>query len=542
MKSNAAAIAIAIFAIEGTAYAGGFEVPDNGTEALGRGGAFVAKADDGTALYHNIAGLARQRGTRLLINGNLTLDNYEFQRAGVYPDSATNPKTPWGGAFFPRVANEGGPFFAPFLAASSDFNTFDRLTFAVGVFGPSGVGNRTYPVGVGGAPSPARYDVVQARTLVVLPTIAAAYRLSDDIEIGAAFHYVIGSFDLINVSSTDISRALCPNPEFVGCDSQTRVTTSGSSVAASFGAMVHPSDWLAIGANVRTPISLDTSGTVESTTPPAISTQPPSPGTATFSTKLPLVARVGARVIFHDGAFEAGDLELDGTWENWSDAQGKGPTIDIPQVSIFKDVHTTIAHGYGDTYSVRLGGQYNTHALGGILSLRAGGYYDSSATTTATTRIDFNTLEKYAATLGIGLKLGPLKVNVAYAEIFSPERVVTNGTLRPINGSQHGQPVDGNGQPLGVVNNGVYDSHMRIISAGIEVVFDEVFGSERYRRLTHGERAPEPKVAPPEEKPADEKPAEAKPAAEEKKEEKPIVEKKAAPAPPKKKRVSDWDS
>ncbi len=44
------AVLVALLAAARAVYAGGLEFPDNGTEALGRGGAFTAKADDGTAL------------------------------------------------------------------------------------------------------------------------------------------------------------------------------------------------------------------------------------------------------------------------------------------------------------------------------------------------------------------------------------------------------------------------------------------------------------------------------------------------------------
>ena len=42
------------------ARAGGFDIPDLGTEPLGRGGAFVAKADSPIAIYYNVAGMARR--------------------------------------------------------------------------------------------------------------------------------------------------------------------------------------------------------------------------------------------------------------------------------------------------------------------------------------------------------------------------------------------------------------------------------------------------------------------------------------------------
>src|SRR4051812_19706638 len=99
MTTRGAVIAVIILAATRVVYAGGLELPDNGTEALGRGGAFTAKADDATAMQYNVAGLARQRGTRLLFDGNLLLSTLDFQRSGNYPDAVT-PATPWGGQPF----------------------------------------------------------------------------------------------------------------------------------------------------------------------------------------------------------------------------------------------------------------------------------------------------------------------------------------------------------------------------------------------------------------------------------------------------------
>src|SRR5256885_1334522 len=167
-----------------TAGAGGLEFPGTGTEALGRGAAFTAKADDGTALEYNVAGLARQRGTRVLLDANLLFHSYEFQRAGNYPDNPNDPLTPYGGQPFPKVANTGAPFFAPFFAVSSDFGYFDRWTFAVGLFGPSAYGQRAYPVTVDGKPGPARYDLTEANLLIVYPTLAAAVRVTPWLDLG----------------------------------------------------------------------------------------------------------------------------------------------------------------------------------------------------------------------------------------------------------------------------------------------------------------------------------------------------------------------
>ena len=229
-----------------TAHAGGLEFPGNGTEALGRGTAFTAKADDGTALDYNVAGLARQRGTRVLIDVNLVFSSYEFQRAGTYPDDPSNPATPWGGQAFPKVRDTSGVFAAPFFALSTDFGTLDRWTFAVGLYGPSSVGTRTYPLGVNGFPSPARYDLVQAQPLVIYPTLAVAVRIARWLDLGLALHVPLGQFDLTSVSFTDLGAGVCKNAEYQPCDSVNRINTFGATAAVSLGLLIRPAKWIAL--------------------------------------------------------------------------------------------------------------------------------------------------------------------------------------------------------------------------------------------------------------------------------------------------------
>src|SRR5690606_1470373 len=61
------------------AAAGGFYLADRGVRPLGRGGAFVAGADDPHALWYNPAGLAWS-GDQLLIDASLSLFEVSFTR------------------------------------------------------------------------------------------------------------------------------------------------------------------------------------------------------------------------------------------------------------------------------------------------------------------------------------------------------------------------------------------------------------------------------------------------------------------------------
>src|SRR6185312_6526626 len=487
MTTRGVVIAAILLAATRVVYAGGLEIPDNGTEALARGGAFTAKADDATALEYNIAGLARQRGTRVLLDGNLILSTLDFTRDGAYPD-APSAATPWGGQPFPTVHNSGGPFFAPFVGLSTDFG-LDRWTFAVGVFGPSSVGNRTYPLSVGGVPSPARYDLVQALPLVILPTVAAAVRATRWLDIGLALHVAVAKLDLRSVSFTDISKGVCPNAEYQPCDSTNHLETTGATATAALGLMVHPVPFWAIGANVRGPIYLNTSGTVNATAPSAVPMQI-APGEATFTTNLPWVVRLGTRLMkLRADQFEIADLEFDATWENWSAAQGDGPKVNIPELSIFQDIHPTIVHHYHDTYSLRLGASYNAQLPAGVLSFRVGGYYDSPATAPKDTRLDFDTLPKLAVTAGLGYSVHGFTINAAYAYVYELDRTVTDGDIAPVNGAAHGDSVDDQGNPLPAVNNGKYHGQTHIISIGVTLRFDELVGRKHHVRWPDEEAA-----------------------------------------------------
>lgn len=460
------------------ARAGGFEIPDNGAQALGRGGAFVAKADDGTAIYFNPAGLARQRGTRLYGGGNLFLHSYEFQRAGSFPDDPNDAQTPWGGKPFPVVTNSGGPFFAPFVALSTDFAFFDRLTIAVGAYGPPSVGNRTFPLGVQSAPAASRYDFVQSRSTIIYPTASAAYRVTPWLDLGFSGHLVLGSFDQTTVSFADLGQ--CPNVEYQPCDSRSTLVASSTSFAATFGALVRPTPSFALGLSVKTPTSLDAEGTVTPQAPKIAPIQI-APGNAFLSTRLPLVVRAGGRYVRMDGDFELYDLELDVTYEGWGAAQGDGPRLRIPELGQFKNIDTLVVHGYKDTFSVRAGGAHNFQALDGILALRAGAYFDSSATPFQYTRLDFDTLAKIAGTLGIGYRRGAVAFDVAYAAVASMHRLVGGGEgeVRPINGGKNGRPLGNDGGLLPAVNEGAYRGFTHIVSFGLTVTFDELFGAPR---------------------------------------------------------------
>jgi long-chain fatty acid transport protein len=469
-----------VVALPSVARAGGFEFPDNGTEALGRGGAFTAKSDNPGAIYYNVAGLARQRGTRLQLDVNVVLHNREFTRAGNYPGDPSDPQTPWAGQPYPTITNIGPPQIAPFFAISTDFGKLDRWTFAVGIFGPSSYGKREYPTTVqvangAMAPNPGRYDVQKADLLLIYPTLAAAVRVTRWFDLGLALHLVAGHFDLSNTNFSDLGRGLCPYPEYSRCDASNNIVTTGVTATAALGMKFTPMKQVQIGINLRGPAEVVSDGTI-TVTPPQAMPIAFDPEKVTFSTKLPWVLRLGVRYAFIKDGFEHGDVEVNGTYEAWQEAQGEGAKIHVPQLGfLVTDLRTTITHNYRDTFGVRLGGAYNIRLPKGVFTIRLGFAFDSAASRYPETRLDFNSGAKYIPTVGLAYKVRGVSINIGYAYMFEPDRTVTNGTIRPINpfGScptnmpdcQTSQ-YDAERKLLPVVNNGTYTARTMTISAG----------------------------------------------------------------------------
>ncbi len=142
LSATLAAVA-AIATAPCAARASGFETeyPDNGARALGRAGAFVARADDGSAIYYNPAGLTRQDGTNLYISANVMSLNQTFQPADAHVAQGNKLYT----LKYGQMEQSLPVFVAPMLACQFDFAALPDFDFAAGVYGPAADGHRKFP-------------------------------------------------------------------------------------------------------------------------------------------------------------------------------------------------------------------------------------------------------------------------------------------------------------------------------------------------------------------------------------------------------------
>jgi long-subunit fatty acid transport protein len=479
--------AVAVLLWASLAGAAGFEFPDNGTQALGRGGAFTAKADDLSAVQYNIAGLAKLRGTHLLVNVNLAGVSSSFARSGVYPDDTyrlggVESTQPWSGQPFPKVSNGAGPYPIPMGAVATDFG-LRRFTFAFGVYGPSSVGKRSFPEEVtlpGGvvAPAPQRFDLLDEDIIIGYLTFAAAWQPLDWLYLGAAFQPSLAHVKEHVYAVTYTNANDCRNAEAWACSTKAGINLWDKFTATGIvSALVRPPrlEHLEIGASFRFPFGADASGSAEMSLPPAMSSFDISATHARLATKMPHVLRTGLRWFFGPREEEKGDVEVDVVWEGWSRVKTFESTFSTTLGSLDLDV----PHQYRDTVSVRLGGAYNFQ-LGARhdqrLALRAGWYWESAAAPLAYSRLDFDAFARFGFTAGAGYTWHGLTFDAALAYIYVPTRTVTDGKVTPIYPEGFEAPTPA------IINNGTYETRQWVVSLGAAVSFDELLRGRSGRR------------------------------------------------------------
>lgn len=153
-------LSAAILAVTGAAYGSGFLIPEQGAKATGMGGAFVATADDPSAIYYNVAGLAQQRHMELLAGGTAINFNNEF---------IGDPNDPF-------TAGQTGEYRAHTFIPPNGYAIMpigSNLTFGIGLMTPFGLRTNWREPWVG------RFISRDANVKVVSVEPAIAWQTSD---------------------------------------------------------------------------------------------------------------------------------------------------------------------------------------------------------------------------------------------------------------------------------------------------------------------------------------------------------------------------
>jgi long-subunit fatty acid transport protein len=454
--------------------AGGMEIPDNGTRAVSRGGAFVVRADDLTALAHNPGGLSRFKGTGIHLNNNMVLSTIRFTRAPTsLPDT-----TPSNYDFDPLATVENQePFFplGPMAIFATDFG-FEDVTFAFGAYGPSASGTSDYPVSGG-----QRYMLTRMETLLLYLSLAVAWGKEDHYGIGITLQHAIAP-KLKMQMVVDGSPFGALSPYYSGNDVEALVELSDLfAFSALVGAWwrIIPSLEVALSGRII-PVILNATGTIQLGNIPGQTQFAPdrleiTGSSARLRLVLPPTLRTGIRYRYLCDDYELWDIELDLVYEMWSlmDAYHVQTEGEINLFAQAEAPDVVIEKRWRDTVSVRLGGTFNV--LPDFLSVSAGGYYETGAIPNNYEGIDFLSFDRFGLGTGLTFTLGSVQLNVAYSHVFQMDREVSEDygkfyQIRPLDPCP--EACDFGGGWAGVVANaGKFESSYDIFSAGIEAAF-----------------------------------------------------------------------
>lgn len=414
------ALAFAAFLPE--AHAAGIEVGVNGSRATSRGGAFVVRADDATALDHNPGGLSRLHGTHLTLSHNSVNARLRFTRAEsvVAQTPYSDPGSP---DPFAPVQNEA-PWYARgiMMLAATDFGLRD-FTFAVGVYGPSSVGRKRFDVRGG-----QRWLLTEIDALIAYYSAAVAYG-RETWGVGVTLQLAHQRHVAMSLV-TDGTAGSTQSPYYSATDVLTRLELAASpTFTAIVGAWWRPIPALEVAVSGRViPARLRSTGTVTLQNTPGGSQFGPDQlgidnGSAALTMTIPPTAKVGARYRHLAGEREVFDVELDLVYEMWSmlDAYRVDLEGDIKLFAATPARDVVIAKNWQDTVAVRLGG---TWAVRPGLGLSLGTFYESAAVPVNYSHLDFLSFARLGLGTGVQLRLASVDLSLAYLHVLQESRVV----------------------------------------------------------------------------------------------------------------------
>ncbi|QDG49806.1 hypothetical protein FIV42_03345 [Persicimonas caeni] len=451
------------------AFAAGFEVPENTTKSVGRGGTGAVNKRDPSALYFNPALLERARGAQVLLNVNLLNLNLEFQRDPlVNEENRRNPKLE-----YDAIRNQSGFFPAPFLTASWDLG-IENLTIGAGLFGPSGYGQRCYGKLTDSGcdvdeDNGGRYMMVGTTLIEAFASLGAGYRIElpyGDLSVGAsaAATYLDSDFTLVIHGGTDRENWEDPENDAVFRGNG----LSDWALSGTFG-LAYDIQGFRLAASYRPPISWEAEGTAELTPAPSNNLGELTDDGVTLRTEQAGVLRMGFGLEAGEHPGDATrpryDFEFNMVWEDWSrvDRFEITPHGKLKVLNAETDLGTLYqVKGYEDTFSFRLGGSY---AFNDWLTGHAGGYYETGAQAEEYTNLDFVSWNRYAGGLGATFNVvDGFDFDVAYMHVYSPERHVDEGEIYKQSLSE---TEGGTAQ-----NTGTWNSSFQLASFGVTYRYD----------------------------------------------------------------------
>lgn len=499
-----AAMAGASLSARRAAASNALESPEAGTAHIGRGGAWLARADDPLAAYFNPAALATQPsgahvGAQLLIKKHC-MDRRDDRGERLAPAPGFNPPPD-------EVCADIAPLPNPQFGLA--VRAHRHVAIGIAVLAPHALPGIVWPATVeyanaSGAkvphPSPTRYMLLETKALGAFPTIAVGAAITPQLQLGAGFVWGLSSFELTSMieGASTQSSPTGPEPDDFGTD--IRATVNGFDgfipgfVASALWSPHRRFDiagWYRFSDSIKSKLDLRTEAPFYSTQ----GLENPSPAVTevadagSFRLPIPMEAKLGFRYRHpREGAQsqrwltqhgdwardslsqDVFDVELDATWANNAqidtvEIRVKPSTfVNLGGIQALVPENGDTPHHYKHVLGVRLGGEYVP--IADLLAVRAGLFFESPGQDAEDLYVDFHQGWRLGGGGGVTLRFDRFDISVAYQHThFGELDNQGRGATKGLSGDQT-RP---DGRTIQTVNGGSTTASLNEVALGLGV-------------------------------------------------------------------------
>jgi len=376
----------------------GFALVNQGTAGMAQGNAFVAEADDPSAIFYNPAGLNQMQRAQFYTSGFLYDPDREFHGGGL--------------------SSETRQQILGTLSAYFVLPVNPRLSLGIGYFSPFGLGSQ-WP-----STWPGRYLSTYSSLQTYNLNPVASVKLLDNLSLAAGFEVMWSGVE-INRNTPVVVRG------YHFPDGQVILTGNGNGWGYNLGVLYEPMAGVKLGASYRSEITVKYFGSLDLTLPPPLSGSVPSQVSGSAPLTFPPSVTWGIAY----GCLKPFTFEFDTTWTGWSTYDQLQVKLDspIPVNGVSTTVITT-PEKWHDAWAFRFGVNYEI--IKG-LKLRAGYIYDLTPVPDDTFDPQVPDANRHIFTVGGDLEYKRVTLGIAYNYILQESRnkdnaITFNGVPAPL--------------------------------------------------------------------------------------------------------------
>jgi len=272
--------------------------PAHGGKGAGMGTAFAAVADDPSAIAHNPAGIAFQKGTSLYLGGMAVAPETRYESDNGYYEETKSQI-----------------FIAPHGYLSSELEWHD-VTLGLGLFSPFGIGGRTWP-----DQGMIHYFSKESLIATFMANPVIAWRPRPALSIAFGIDYLWA----YNHATQSVNQSI-----FQAQDGESSLTADGDGWGWNVGLLWQVNSQYTLGAAYRSGIAVDLGGNIKlKNIAPALQPLfqgPEISSDAHTNIDFPEIATLG--IAWHPTT--RWTLAVEGEWVGWSSFQRQIITVDQP--------------------------------------------------------------------------------------------------------------------------------------------------------------------------------------------------------------------